>query len=249
MIRRHLIKHGFDKNYTCWDLHGMIREPQVDSQTFVSDTNHEENDSNDDNLDEMLHDVQNVIQLGYRPRRVLQYQGCDINRYTFYTKKQDNKSIVQNSGVALIATTTYSSRKTIVKNSYYGVVEDIRELDYTLFVIPLLKCKWVNNTRGVKVDSNGLTCVNLSTNGYLSDPFILAKQATQVFNVEYPKDKRWHIVLQSKRSIIAVDDVVEKDEYNKFDELPPFSIGVQSTNDVLSDTLYLRSNHQEGHED
>nr|GEZ64751.1 hypothetical protein [Tanacetum cinerariifolium] len=33
----------------------------------------------------------NVIQIGYRPRRVLQYQGYDINGYTFYTKKQDDK--------------------------------------------------------------------------------------------------------------------------------------------------------------
>ncbi|GJY50506.1 transposon protein [Tanacetum coccineum] len=61
MIRRHLIEHGIDKNYTCWDLHGEAREPQVDTHTFVSDTNHEENDSNDDNqdnLDEMLHNAE-----------------------------------------------------------------------------------------------------------------------------------------------------------------------------------------------
>nr|GEX60783.1 hypothetical protein [Tanacetum cinerariifolium] len=62
MIRRHLIEHVFDKNYTCWDLYGETRDPQVDSQTFVSNTNHEENDSNDDNhrdnLDEMLHDAE-----------------------------------------------------------------------------------------------------------------------------------------------------------------------------------------------
>nr|GEW72889.1 hypothetical protein [Tanacetum cinerariifolium] len=61
MIRRHLIEQGFDKNYTCWDLHG---EPRVDSHTFVSDT-HGENDSNDDNhrynLDEMLHDVESSV--------------------------------------------------------------------------------------------------------------------------------------------------------------------------------------------
>ncbi|GKE60982.1 ulp1 protease family, C-terminal catalytic domain-containing protein [Tanacetum coccineum] len=54
MIRRHLIEHGFDKNYTCWDLHGEAREPQVDTHTFVSDTNHEENDSNDDNHQDNL---------------------------------------------------------------------------------------------------------------------------------------------------------------------------------------------------
>ncbi|GKC71406.1 hypothetical protein Tco_1117289 [Tanacetum coccineum] len=40
---------------------------------------------------------EDVIQLGYRPRRVLQYQGYDINRYTFYTEQQDDNSTVQNS--------------------------------------------------------------------------------------------------------------------------------------------------------
>ncbi|GJY50505.1 ulp1 protease family, C-terminal catalytic domain-containing protein [Tanacetum coccineum] len=119
----------------------------------------------------------------------------------------------------------------VAKDSYYGVVDEIWELDYNSVVIPLLKCKWVYNKKGVKVHSDGFTCVNLSINSYSSDPFILAKQATQVFYVEDPKDKRSHIVLQSKRSIVGVDDVVDEDEYNKFDELPPFSIGVQSTDD------------------
>nr|GEV46270.1 hypothetical protein [Tanacetum cinerariifolium] len=145
-----------------------------------------------------------VIQIGYRPRRVLQYQGYDINGYTFYTKKQDDKSTVQNSGVTLIATSTDSSRMEIAKDSYFGVIEEIWELDYTTIVIPILKCKWVDNTRS---------------------------------------GKRWHIVLQCKRSIVGVDDVVDEDEYNKFDELPHFPIGFQS------DTIYLRSDHQEGQED
>nr|GEV48740.1 hypothetical protein [Tanacetum cinerariifolium] len=85
-----------------------------------------------------------IIQLGYRPRYVLQYQGYDINGYTFYTEQQDDKE---------------------------------------------------------------------------------------------------------KQSIVGIDDVVDEDEYNKFDELPPFSIGVQSMDDVLSNTLYLRFDHQERHED
>lgn len=59
MIRRHLIKQGFDKEYTCWKFHG---ESQVDSHTFVSDTYHEENDSNSDNprnnIDEIDHDFE-----------------------------------------------------------------------------------------------------------------------------------------------------------------------------------------------
>ncbi|GJV55943.1 hypothetical protein Tco_1456948 [Tanacetum coccineum] len=95
-----------------------------------------------------------VIHLGYRPRRVLQYQGYEINGYTFYTKQQDEKSIVQNSGVTLIATMTDSSRMTVAK-----------------------------------------------------------------------------IRIMSKWSIVGIDDVVDEDEYNQFDELPPFSIGVQYTDD------------------
>ncbi|KAL4582804.1 hypothetical protein LXL04_007364 [Taraxacum kok-saghyz] len=61
-------------------------------------------------------------------------------------------------------------------------------------------------------------------NGYVSEPFILAKQATQVFYIEDPKDSRKHIVMHSKRRILGVDNVVDEEEYNQFDELPPFSL-------------------------
>ncbi|GKB58305.1 uncharacterized protein Tco_0914491 [Tanacetum coccineum] len=190
-----------------------------------------------------------VAQLGYRPRRVFQYQGYDINGYTFYTKQQDEKSTVQNSGVTLVATITDSSRMTSSKKSYYGVIEEIWELDYNLFVIPIFKCKWVNDRGGVKVDRDGFTCVNLSTDSYTSDPFILANQATQVFFVEDSKDKRWHVVMHGKRNIVGVDDVVDEDDYNQLDELPSFSSGIQSLDEILDDTVYLRSDHQEGHEE
>ncbi|GJT63701.1 hypothetical protein Tco_1015181 [Tanacetum coccineum] len=105
MIRRHLIEHGFDKNYTCWDLHGEPREPQVDSHTFVSDTNHEENDSNDDNhpdnLDEMLHDaeinvdeknVKKLQQLFVEAEKAL-YNGCKkFTKLSFVLKLLDLKA-------------------------------------------------------------------------------------------------------------------------------------------------------------
>ncbi|GKF50787.1 hypothetical protein Tco_0147254, partial [Tanacetum coccineum] len=61
-----------------------------------------------------------------------------------------------------------------------------------------------------------------------------------------PSDSRWHIVLHGKRRIVGVENVVDEDEYDKFDELPPFSIGASSSNDVIDDTTYLRSDHDEG---
>ena len=152
-----------------------------------------------------------VQKLGEGPKCVVRsHQGYKINGFTFYTKEQDEKSIMQNSGVTVIASAmefdrlTHDARSTIQKMSYYGVIQEIWELDYHSITIPLFKCKWVtNNQRGVNVDEKGFTLVDLSTNGYTSDPFILAKLATQVFFVKDPSKPRWHVVLHGKRRILA----------------------------------------------
>jgi len=33
--------------------------------------------------------------------------------------------------------------------SYFGVIEEIWELDYIQFRVPIFKCKWVNRNTGV----------------------------------------------------------------------------------------------------
>nr|GEU52855.1 ulp1 protease family, C-terminal catalytic domain-containing protein [Tanacetum cinerariifolium] len=96
---------------------------------------------------------------------------------------------------------------------------------------------------GVKVDDYGFTLVDLGTDGYTSEPFILAKQATQVFFVQDPSNPRWHIIMPGKRHILGVDNVVDEEEYDQFDELPPFSAGIPP---IDGDTTYLRSDHDEG---
>ena len=150
---------------------------------------------------------------------------------------RDENTTVQNSGVTVIASTG------ITKKSYYGVIQEIWELDYYSFKIPLFKCKWVNNSSGVKVDDYGFTLVDLETDGYVSEPFILAKQATQVFFVQDPSNPRWHVVMLGKRHILGVDNVVDEEEYDQFDELPPFSAGIPP---IDGNTTYLRSDHDEG---
>ena len=105
----------------------------------------------------------------------------------------------------------------------------------------------MNNRTGVTVDPQGFTLVDLATNGYASEPFILAKQVTQVFFVNDPSRPRYHIVLQGKRRILGVDNVVDEEEYDQFDELPSFSVGIQQTNNTIEGTTtYLRSDHNEG---
>ena len=68
--------------------------------------------------------------------RVQTWQGFAMNGYTWYTKQQDDKSTVQNSGVSLVALSGTDN----TLDSYYGWIEEIWELDYTRFSIPLFFC-------------------------------------------------------------------------------------------------------------
>ena len=65
------------------------------------------------------------------------YQGYEINGNTFYTMAQDKKSTNQNSGVRIDATNDNGQ-----KDTYYGYIEEIWELDYgPSFKVPLFWCK------------------------------------------------------------------------------------------------------------
>jgi hypothetical protein len=65
------------------------------------------------------------------------FQGYEINGNTFYTVAQDKKSTNQNSGVRIDATDVNGN-----KDTYYGSIEEIWELDYgRSFKVPLFRCK------------------------------------------------------------------------------------------------------------
>ena len=113
---------------------------------------------------------------------ILTFQGYEINGNTFYTIAQDKKSTNQNSGVRIDATNNNGQ-----KDTYYGYIEEIWELDYgPSFKVPLFRCKWVKLTGGgVKVDQQyGMTTVDLNNLGYRDEPFVLANDVAQVFYVK-----------------------------------------------------------------
>ncbi|XP_021717904.1 uncharacterized protein LOC110685685 [Chenopodium quinoa] len=86
--------------------------------------------------------------------------------------------------------------------------------------------------------------------GHLRDSlelFILASQAKQVFYVTDLADPKWSIVLASKRRILGVGDVEDEEEYDAFDDSPPFTAPrLDVANDVDKDANYVRSDHNEG---
>ena len=79
---------------------------------------------------------------------VLTYKGYEINGNIFYMIAQDRKSTKQNSGVRFDAATKKG------KDTYYGYIVDIWELDYGHDIkVPLFKYKWVKPSGGgVQVD-------------------------------------------------------------------------------------------------
>ena len=81
---------------------------------------------------------------------------------------QDKKSTNQNSGVLFDAANTNRP-----KDTYYGYIEEIWELDYgNELKVPLFRCIWVNMTGGgVKEDPQyGMTRVELNNLAYAGEP-------------------------------------------------------------------------------
>ncbi|WP_284209401.1 DUF4216 domain-containing protein, partial [Chitiniphilus shinanonensis] len=166
-----------------------------------------------------------------------------MNGFTWYTRTQDSKSTVQNSGVTLVALAASGD----MPQPFYGWIEEIWELDYVKFKIPLFYCKWIDNGRGVQRDEDGFVTVDFSRLGYHDDPFILAKQAKQVFYVVDLADKKRYVVLAGKRHIVGIGDVVDEDDYDRFDETGPFCNGTATQPvDDAPETIYIRTDHDEG---
>ena len=157
----------------------------------------------------MIHDDEHVsdtlrwLSQGPHPF-IVKHPRYDINGYRFHTRERDEQQVHQNSGVSLIIATLQvasAKDKNLILDdmSYYRVINEISDLDYHMFRIPLLKCDWVQNNEGVKIDEFGFTLVDLNRLGHKSDPFILASQATHVFYVIDQLDKKWSVVSHMHR--------------------------------------------------
>ncbi|KAL4038655.1 hypothetical protein IC575_002278 [Cucumis melo] len=131
---------------------------------------------------------------------VITYSGYAINERRYYTKSSEKDRSVQNSGVSLVAKTMQVSsskdKNSIIGDmSFYGVIQEIWELNCNTFNVPMFKCDWVQNSGGVRINELGYILVDLNRVGHKLDSFILASQAKQVLYVEDPSDVRWSVVL------------------------------------------------------
>jgi hypothetical protein len=154
---------------------------------------------------------------------VVIHQGFNLNGFTWYTKNQDQKSKVQNSGIMIEAVPANGGKPV----PYYGRIEEIWKLQYISFRTPLFLCEWFDEA-GMHVESGvKFTTVQMDRVGYKNEPFVLAdRQAKQVFYVLDPADKKKHVVLPGKRRIIGVGNITDEEEYDLFDEFLNFSMDI-----------------------
>jgi hypothetical protein len=95
--------------------------------------------------------------------------------------------------------------------SYFGVLEDVIELDYWGDRrVVLFEYDWVSNGKRLKQDVDGFLLANFSNVPSHKELFILASQASQVFYVEESKESDWHIVVATNaRSVYKMGDIVD----------------------------------------
>ncbi|XP_065858120.1 glyoxylate/hydroxypyruvate reductase HPR3-like isoform X2 [Euphorbia lathyris] len=175
------------------------------------------------------------------------YQGYHINDIDFNIKAQDVTRSVQNSGVFLVAddmqfASAKDKRPTTMDMNFYGRTNEVWEVDYYHFRIPVFLCDWVESARGVKVDDLDFTLVKLDRIGHLNDLFVLATHVKQIFYIEDPLDPEWSVVVRCPDKYFKSDDedeadVVDDDYYDDdnnmiFDEHP---LNVPTYNDVDAD--------------
>jgi hypothetical protein len=99
---------------------------------------------------------------------------------------------------------------------------------------------------GVKIDKHGMTIIKFKFVSYRKQLFILTKDVTQVFYVNDSANKDRHIVLQGKRKIGGVEDIADEEDYNQFDDLPPFGEDITiPTIDDTEEPTYVGRDHGE----
>ncbi|KAI5334580.1 hypothetical protein L3X38_024713 [Prunus dulcis] len=124
----------------------------------------------------------------------------------------------------------------IVSNmGFYGVIQEIWDLDYQKFRISVLRCDWIDNTSGLVLDELGFTLVDLSKIGHRNDQFVMASQVKQVFYVDNPMHRGWSVVLlmpNREYNDVIGDDVLGDTRI----ECEPFTRGITNV-DIFDDLV------------
>ena len=123
-------------------------------------------------------------------RKVRTYPSLFVNGYNFHTSLYSIGKATKNCGVCVKGSTNGDP-----SNDFYGVLQEVVELEYigqVSKVTYLFKCDWYDTTgTGMRVHPHyKIVELNKQRRWPKYDPFVLAKQAIQVYYVAYPSKRR-----------------------------------------------------------
>jgi hypothetical protein len=94
------------------------------------------------------------------------------------------------------------------------------------------------STHKVEIDDYGFTIIDLKNVGHKDEPCVLAATIAQVFYILDPKDEKKYIVVPRKQWVVGGDNVEDKEEYNKCDEVP-FFVDTRRINIIETKISYI----------
>jgi hypothetical protein len=152
--------------------------------------------------------------LAFQPDiHVYTYKKYDIDGYRYRTFNSEKKT--SGSGVMLEARTVFVKKDGTVTEEtkpYYGIIQEILELNYQETRIPLFRCLFAGDGKNQILKKDGLTLVNFTkarSTHNPDDPFILASQARQVFYSNEIGDELCVVMRAPPRGILVDDDVID----------------------------------------
>ena len=86
-------------------------------------------------------------------------------------------------------------------------------------------------------DEYGRTSVYLNKMIPTQESFILASQATQIWYAKDLAHKNQHVVMHGQRRILGVENFIDEDRYNQFDDLP--TVRENKQNEEAADRIII----------
>ncbi|MCL7036852.1 hypothetical protein MKW94_003850 [Papaver nudicaule] len=148
-------------------------------------------------------------------REAVSFRGYILKGYRFHTRDWEKQRKTQNSGI-FVKGRDDDDQQEEPAIDFYGALTEIIEVWYAgRFRVLLFKCDWrdVTTERGCRKDKYGFTCVNVDRSAWKEEPFVIARQAEQVFYVKDEENHPWHVAIRTQpRSSFNVPEKVYTEE-------------------------------------
>jgi hypothetical protein len=136
--------------------------------------------------------------------------------YTFYTKKKDQSSKHQNSGVTMVS---YADDETIINERFFGRTEEIWELNYCGEKMPMFRVRWATNVEKEGRYFTTMVIPEAKSSAKVqakNEPWVLVSQVDQCFFITDPVRRSRVVVVRGKRSIIRMEGAATEQDFDKY---------------------------------